>query len=423
MPETHILCKGRNMKKIVSLILLLLLTMLSSCGEAVTVPDSHESETAAVTLSAESTSETEVSPVPEGFTEDDAFIGDRGRFELSEKNNVIVFIVDRFDRNVAGWFFNGFPEWTSHGLRDFTFFSNCIGSYSRTMPSLCYLLTGFKDDYTLPCNEYFETAWKEGSFLKDLKNAGIVSKIYSEEEYVFGDAANVIGLIDNVSYSYASDSPHETNDLTFWNDYRNTSLQTENESEGQFILYHLSGCHEPFRLGENGFAETGRGNSNSQAIGDMVMIFDYIQQMKELGIYDSSTIIITADHGFTGNYNELDSERLITLLVKPRDTTYISMHYSEKPLTHDNIRASIISFFDLDSSSYGKTFYEVSDYDTSPRYFYMQSTGSETDLSHRDIDTVTYEITGDANDFGNWKIISRERMKYPFYDAYDDDPH
>ena len=37
--------------------------------------------------------------------------------------------------------------------------------------------------------------------------------------------------------------------------------------------------------------------------------------------------------------------------------------------------------------------------------------------ARRDYNLVTYEITGDANDFSNWKIVSKERIKYPYYDA------
>lgn len=42
--------------------------------------------------------------------------------------------------------------------------------------------------------------------------------------------------------------------------------------------------------------------------------------------------------------------------------------------------------------------------------------GSDPEKKHRDINLCTYEIKGDANDFANWTLVSKEPIKYPFYD-------
>ena len=43
--------------------------------------------------------------------------------------------------------------------------------------------------------------------------------------------------------------------------------------------------------------------------------------------------------------------------------------------------------------------------------------GSDPTKIKRDYNLVTYKIDGNANDFDNWSIVSKERIKHPFYDA------
>lgn len=96
-------------------------------------------------------------------------------YEVSPKNNVIMFVLDRYDRVYAEEVFKRWPE-IKESLTDFTFYDNVIGSYSRTFPSINYLLTGVEEHYDIPIDEYIQKAWTEGTFLKDIKNAGYEPK-------------------------------------------------------------------------------------------------------------------------------------------------------------------------------------------------------------------------------------------------------
>ena len=90
------------------------------------------------------------------------------------------------------------------------------------------------------------------------------------------------------------------------------------------------------------------------------------------------------------------------------------MKYSNKQVCQDNLRASIISYFGLDTSGYARTIEDIGENENITRYFYMS--GSDPEKKHRDINLCTYEIKGDANDFANWTLVSKEPIKYPFYD-------
>lgn len=73
-----------------------------------------------------------------------------------------------------------------------------------------------------------------------------------------------------------------------------------------------------------------------QTAGDLNMITEYIGQLKKLGIYDDTTIIITADHGITGTLEELDYERMPSLFIKPAGTDDTEpMKYSNKQVCQD----------------------------------------------------------------------------------------
>lgn len=397
------------------------------------------------------------------FTEitDEGYLSDSTIYEVSKSDNVIVFLLDRFDNFYADNLFKDKPE-LKENLSGFTYYHNFTGSYTRTFPSVNYLLTGVYYDYSVPNSEYVKKAWSESTFLSDIKQAGYTTKIYTEAQYAYFDIENLVGKVDNVgeakrtvdykkmiksmlnlsAYRYApealkssfwfytgdladiatledtSDSIFKTDDLAFFTNLRNDGVSVNEATKGSFIFYHLSGSHDPHVMNEYG--ESAKFDSYMQGLyqqtaGDLNMITEYIGQLKKLGIYDDTTIIITADHGITGTLEELDYERMPSLFIKPAGADDTEpMKYSNKQVCQDNLRASIISYFGLDTSGYARTIEDIGENENITRYFYMS--GSDPEQKHRDINLCTYEIKGDANDFANWTLVSKEPIKYPFYD-------
>ncbi len=392
----------------------------------------------------------------------DCYISDEGCYEVSDDTNVVFFLLDRFDSAFADEMLESHPDW-SEKLGGFTYYTNFTGSYTRTMPSIVYLLTGVKTSYDIPYQEYFEKAYSEGSFLRDVHDAGIKTKVYTDSPYVFGSAENVYGLIDNAktakqtvktgrllssmlqlsAYRYSPEAmkpyfhmytgdladvstieddeanPFTVNDYLFWRNYRESGLTVETESNGNFLFYHFLGAHEPFVMDEN--AEdvliTGQASTRQAQIdGNMKMIFNYIEELKAKGLYDKTTIIISADHARTGTLPELDYQRVLSLFIKPAGAdTATPLAYSNKEICQDNLRASMVSYFGLDTSGYARTIESIGENEPMVRYFWMQA--CDETQEHRDVSMITYEINGDANYFSNWKKISQEPIVYPFYDA------
>ena len=389
-------------------------------------------------------------------------------YEVSPQKNVIIFLLDRFDYNWQEELFEAYPE-LKDGFRDFTTYDNVCGSYSRTFPSVTYFLTGVKCEYDIPIYSYFKKAWTEGTFLKDIKNAGYQSKIYTDVNYVIKNTCNAEGKIDNIGtqvrrpnvrammtamldlsmYRYspltmkpffwcytgdleninetadattASDI-HSTDDPAFYANLVADGLSVKNDSKGSFIFYHMRGAHDPYTMDAEGNRRKATGYTTEemqgQIRGNFKMIGQYIADLKELGLYEDTTIIITADHGRTGYFKRLEEDtysqtRQITLMVKPAGVSDGQpLKYDSRPLSQDNIRATVLKALDIDYSAYGRAIDDVPLDDKTPRYFYLNS--SEGYI--RDKELVTYEIVGNIRDPKNWTIVDVKEIEYPFYDA------
>lgn len=380
-----------------------------------------------------------------------------GMFELSEKKNTVVFLLDRCDRAFAEELLEKNPEWEKK-LSGFTSYYDFVGSYSRTYPSITYLLTGKQNEFTTSWGTYFKEAWSSSAFLPDIHASGYDTKVYTNCGYVFGDGKDVADFVDNVkekervindkelmekmlilsAYRYvpeamkpyfqmyseylnevislgtenAKEEPYRCDDAAFWQQYRdNGGIEIDKRSQGTFMFYHLQGAHPPCNLNEWGEYSERDPGSMAQLAGNFNMIFQYIEAMKDKGIYDKSTIIITTDHAFdfpNGWLSELDAPRMLLLLVKPAGADLTEpMKLSKKEVCQDNLRASMAAYMGLDGTAYGLPLETISEDKEMTRYFWMQAYDEET-KTIRDDAVVTYRIRGDANDFSSWEMIARD---------------
>ena len=160
-------------------------------------------------------------------------------------------------------------------------------------------------------------------------------------------------------------------------------------------------------MDENG-VRVGEGNTDieHQSLGCLNFIADYIRDLKEPGVYDQSTIIVTADHG-----DWYLTDRPVTgtttpiLLVKPAETAEeaaVPLQVSDVPTGHVDVPATIINAVGGDSSAYGQTVFEVAD-EPRDRYYWMT-----THDGHADYEWFQYVIQGHALDFDDWHLTGEE---------------
>lgn len=390
-------------------------------------------------------------------TESDMYISTSGIYDVAEQNNVIIFLIDRCDSSFVNNLIEQHPEWNSY-LNGFVNYHNFTGSYMRTWPSVVYFLTGMEWDSDLAWWQYFKQAWGESTFCSDIKDAGYDVWVYTSITDVIYDINNVVDKFDNVAvgnvkvdkkalfekmitlsiwryspevfkpyfYIYSGEllevlytemeDMYIVDDPSFWRKYNEQGLQLDTESNGSFKFYHLHGAHPPYNMNENAESIAGSWDDkdrDAQIIGNMNMIFRYIEELKEKGIYDNTTIIITTDHAVdypNEKLSELDSSRVLTLLIKPAGADInIPVQVSNKQICQDNLRASIIGYFGLDTTPYGRTIESIGEDEQMIRYFWMHA--YDETLSMMDKYLITYEIIGDANNFSNWRFVERKQIQ------------
>lgn len=381
-----------------------------------------------------------------------AYLSEKNLTELSDKDNIVVIILDRFDRDFFVELMEESPEHLK-GLDGFTYYDDNVATFARTYPAVVSMLTGINSDFSLTREEYLQKAYTESPFFHDLKNNNYKINLYTTYYHAYEDGAVFGGLVDNVvengSYEisvpktflrrtaelfmyfqspqilksksisagafntimnlngeYPGYTMSDSYDPQIYQKLLNEKLYTQSE-KNTFTFLHLRGCHLPYAMD----ADCNKVELNSvpvleQTKGSFRIINEYISQMKTLGIYENSTIIITGDHSsLISDTEEYTDENLTALLVKEKGDSGTPLKVSSAPVSQDNFLPAIIKSAGIATNhDYGVPYSDVPEDSKAPRYHYFQV---QTGIRKQDVN-VTYEITGDGRDFSNWKITNRE---------------
>lgn len=363
----------------------------------------------------------------------------KGSLELAQDGNVLVFVLDCFE---SSWFEDIMEEDASiiEPLADFTYYRNGTSQFAHTDNAIPYMLTGvaWREDIA---GSYPGYAYENSDALSKIAEQGYDIGIYTGAAYL-SEAAKALttNYNDNVRRVYA---PVETlelmtkasmykmvpfilkpayvyysgdvfslaksdevwnidNDLPFYHNLIKNELFVNEELENAFRFYHMRGPHAPFYLsGDIKYEPTGREVTvTSQGSGSLKIVFEYLQQMKELGLYDDATIIITADHG-QGYILDSDktsgkpdrTSRPIFIVKKPNEHGE-TLKISDAPVSQAELIPTILEAMGADYSDYGRTFEEILEEENRERMY----------VDVYSYFTVQYTINGDAADINSWDI-------------------
>ena len=176
-------------------------------------------------------------------------------------------------------------------------------------------------------------------------------------------------------------------------------ISVDKEKKGAFKFYHLHGPHTSYLMNEN--FEWEDTDMLTQAKGSLNIVYEFIRQLKEKGLYEDSTIIITADHG--QNYfdrpsvaKELGLEMVSCpiMFVKNKGDYGDGLIESSAPISHEEIIPTILEVMLGDTCGYGRTISEIAEDESRERTFVYGR--------HHDIPFVKYVISGDAMNIENW---------------------
>lgn len=382
------------------------------------------------------------------------YMSDIGEYEISSDKNTVMFIIDTCDGRYLEQAISEYPD-IFDGLDGFVYYPNATSTHSRTYPSMPYLLTGEICHFDKPYSEYVDEAYKSNSYIEDIKATGCNIGLYTNNQYVankgmmsidnsvsnsetrisfIGTLKQMgrISLYRNVPYAlksrfrYGGESVNEnvifipksapqrcitSNDVAFYNRLVSDGIAVSGSYSKAFRLYHMWGAHPGGKFDQN--MQPAKQGSTTQCIrGNFLIIQDYIRQMKELGVYEDSTIIITADHGSSNGSSDkrplvIDFAPTVAMLVKPSGCGMSNegVTTSTAPVCHADLFSTVIASLDGNYEKYGTPVWDHTEGEQRTRYYYNQALYSDED---GEIALREYAVTGDARDASNWKLTGND---------------
>lgn len=363
-----------------------------------------------------------------------------GSLELNEKENIIVFVLDRCDTSLIYEIKEEDPDFFNP-LNDFTFYPNNTCEFANTDHAVPYMLTGTKLDLNsgLTMPEYAPYAYENSDFLQRVHDSGYNIALYTDEDYVEEPYRNnILNYDDDVKqkcrpidtfnqlmtcskyriapivvknmYKYNNRDIDNLIDESYtWiinNDYpfycslveNGLTISEKYKGKGTFYFYHFYGSHGGDWSSDMKPVKTGSVSEAEQTKAAFKMLYEYMRQMKQIEQYNNATIIITADHGkqlASDYYIEngiVDRTTIPVLFVKYPNDAHDEITVNEAPVSQEELIPTILSEMGADYTKYGRTFEDI-------------GLGEDRRRTYESGAGPVFEIDGDARVKENWKII------------------
>lgn len=332
------------------------------------------------------------------------------QYTVSADKNVIVLILDYFSNQYLEPMLEVYPGATDF-LHDFTYYNNVDCTYYGTYPSLPRMLTGNSLDMSCSINEWFEQIWnseKAETFYTMLSDKHYVSNLYTPDTKVIcgtndvkimkGKLSNVVNSAQEIEirnkllcrtmskmslyrlvpeflkpYFYTNMSEYADvvvvkenkinhQNFDFYKDLKEKGLQTD-KSSNYYIVQHLMGWHE------NTTDEFGNYKADATTIetskGCMVIVEEYLNQLKQLGVYDDATIILTADHGSPW-------EPQVIFYIKEAGETHEESPITNAPVSLQEFLPTVAESVGLDYTMFGQSIHDFSEDELRERTVWMR---------------------------------------------------
>lgn len=278
----------------------------------------------------------------EGSPAEKRVVTNKDMLNLSADNNVLIFLLDTFDAQDMLNLLQGEDagEYTELFGGGFTFYPDTLGAYPTTKAAVPQLLTGAWYYNDKPYRQYIQDAYGESPIMAALRANEYSVGLYTEDRLLNEDA-DLYGNVDVGSY-YVKDypalaakiyqlvafnyMPHQLKrffglDTGEFEELKETSLEggaysyevqanyawlmekgvSVTGTGNCFRFYHTAGVHPQYTFGKDLTTEAGRTyDVKDEAEGNCTYLKTFFDELRKAGIYDSSTIIVMADHGHYG---------------------------------------------------------------------------------------------------------------------------
>jgi len=330
-----------------------------------------------------------------------------GIYDLAKDKNVVVFVLDTYDERYFQELIEKHPEYQEK-LEDFVHYDNYITSASRTIVAMPSLLTGHPFLRDSVYSEYINRIWNEQNVLEEISHKDVDVRVFTTTPCFSNKTTEFIKNIkyekDQVgSYRLLGEklykltgfvfSPHlikqrfmfdtaefddakqvinsySCNNIKFISNYENQRFTISDSYDNAFRMYHLDGVHPPLTTGADG-KKSDNATRETTGIALIEMILSMLEDMKEKGVYDNSTIIITADHGDVG-----EAEWTMFLMKEanhfgPYTTSQLPLSGFDLPIYWGDIFGA-----SLDNQTYGTHLSELTEFSNRERHFFQNTSGS-----------------------------------------------
>ena len=343
---------------------------------------------------------------------DELTLNGAGQYTVSSKDNIILFVLDNFSNTFWNASLAAYPEMTEV-LSDFTYYNNADCNYYGTYPSLAHMLTGNPLDPSISVNDWLAQCWNNdttNSYYELLAKHDYKVNLYTPiTDLLTGTNSLSLleGKISNVGNTsstmkidypklyktmlemscyrflpecfkpafdvknsqYATIVSYPENEIKYANyDFyaklKNTGL-TLDDSSNYFNIQHLNGTHE-FVNDENCEYAPDDATCETTVKGIFTMLDAYLDQLKNLGVYDNSTIIITADHGS-------EARPQMVFFIKEKNETHENMQITNAPISLSELIPTVVQSLGEDHTAFGQSIHDFSADESRERSVYIRA--------------------------------------------------
>lgn len=387
------------------------------------------------------------------YAEGEPCLSSEKQYTVSSKDNVILFVLDTFSNYFLDTALAMYPDLTT-GMNDFTYYNNADCNYYGTYPSLAHMLTGHELDTTQSVDDYLYSCWNNTTtddYYNLLKSHNYTVNLYTPLTDLLTGTNSVdimSGKIDNITTAdsnrvidykklyktmltmscyrfvpeyfkpnydvkneqYESIVSYPENEIqysnpNFYNNLVATKLSAD-DSSNYFTIQHLNGTHE-FINDENCQYDYDNATIESTVKGIFTMIYEYLDQLKALGVYDNATIIITADHG-----QERNSQ--VVFFIKEPLETHDTLQVTNAPITLNELVPSIVESIGEDYSEFGQSIHDFTPDQKRERTVYVRA----KDLGFPSVKKFDSDAEGGANIYRTYTYTGTLNDLTTLYDTY-----
>lgn len=328
-------------------------------------------------------------------------LSDEKHLQLAYEENLIILLFDTAGTNDIDWMLQVYPE-AGEIIKDFVYYNNACCDYYYTYPSVTHIWTG--NEYIFQSNglKWLRDSWKSDRcerFFQKLKDAGYERRFYMDPSVIgpkisaYGPFDEKLNKFDNIEpeqfqtnvslllekmlrtaafrcLPYLWKQPFEVmtlefNDVTtvadhsvfsgkdneFYQRLTTERLSVDVNLEKLISFTHFIGMHPPYVYDENLNIKEKSSAAESMR-GIFMLLQEYFDQMKTLGVYDNSTIIIMSDHGNYGpGYAPI-------FFIKRPGETHEQTEINSAPVDYSEFQATILELLGENDGSFGTSFFD-----------------------------------------------------------------